>query len=162
MLVVEQRDKAFRAFHHRDDFIEEPFAGILALPVLVQRVIAMLTDGQHGVHRQFPSAEAQRFVDGLEDRDLEFLRHAGGHVVRRKLVAEERNNVDTRIGEFAVEQIRFQKVLENDVRVGAVRHVGENGGDSRTFRRLRLRNGDMWDDQTARDGRSRAGEEMPA
>ena len=91
----------------------------------------MLSNREDSIDGKLFAAEAKCLVDCFEDGNLE---SAGGvlrHVATGRLIDVEADDIDSRIGAFAVEQIRLQKVFQQDVRMRAVL---KHGHDDRHFR----------------------------
>ena len=66
--------------------------------------------------------------------DLVLLCHVACHVaLGGELVDVEAHDVDPRIGQAAVEVVRFEEVLQDDVGMAAVGKLGDHGGHPRAF-----------------------------
>jgi hypothetical protein len=89
VLVVEHRDRPAAPLDDRHDGVEEPLAGILALPFGVGRILAVLADREHGIDGQPVAAEAERLGDRRIDRDRVLFGYGAGHVVGVGLIEIE-------------------------------------------------------------------------
>ena len=141
-LVVEEWDESVGPFHDRNAFVEEALMRVHDLAELAHRIVAVLGDGKDRVDGELLPTEAQSLLDRVVDRNLVLPRGATCHVVARDLIRKERHDVAGRLDAFAVEIVRLEKILEDDVRVRAVVEARENCGDLRAapwlFHRARL------------------------
>ncbi len=70
--------------------------------------------------------------------------HLAGHVRLEMLVHIHGNNLAVRLDFPPVEEVRFQEVFKNDVRVGAVPKTRNDGGDSHKRLRLVMHDADLY------------------
>src|SRR5262245_13336256 len=112
MLVVEKWNVATAATHDRDGVVEELLPRIHLLCSIVCRVVTVLDNRQHRVYCEVAPAHTKCFIDRTEQWNSKRLRHVSRHVVFRKLVSVKRHNFHAGVGKLAIEQIRFEKILE--------------------------------------------------
>ena len=135
MLIIEHGHGRPASLDDGHDVVEEPLAGILALALGVDRILAVLADRQHGVDGQPVAPEAERLGDGRIDRDRVLFGYVAGHVVGVGLVEVERCDLEAWLGPAAVEQVGLEEVLEDDVGVVAVAQLGDDRRDLRPLAR---------------------------
>src|SRR2546421_422596 len=80
----------------------------------------VVTDGEHRLHGHFVSAKAKRFGDAFVDGDIMPGGKRAPQFTVRKLVGIQTHHVHAGRNHFAVEEVRRDKILENDMRVTAV------------------------------------------
>ena len=129
MLVVEDRDGPSGGRHHAADLLHEEFTGKQLLLFFVPGVIAMLTDQQHTIHRQFLSAQCQRFDDAGIDRHLVLRSDRQAHVLVGYLVDVHRHEVDPRLEESFVRREPLEELRDCYVRVRMGEVFSDDSGD---------------------------------
>jgi hypothetical protein len=91
----------------------------------------MLADAQDGIHSQFLAADAERFVNRRKERDFVRSGYLFCHVAfARDLISVEADDLAARIGLLAIEVVRLEEILEQDMGVTAIGEFGENRGDA--------------------------------
>src|SRR4029079_5701276 len=95
---------------------------------LVGRIVAVLADQQDRIDGQRLAAQAEGFVDRLEQRNSEAPGSIAGHVVLWKLIGIERNDIDSRIDSLAPKQIGAHQVDQEVVSVRAMPQLGKDCG----------------------------------
>jgi hypothetical protein len=88
----------------------------------------VLADRQHGIDRQPIAAEAERLGDRRIGCDRIRPGHLAGHVpvVGRRLIDVQAGDLEAGVGPLAIEEIRLQEVLEDDVCVVAIAQLGDD------------------------------------
>ena len=102
VLVVEERNRHAVLLEHLDALLDELVSRIELLPLLVSRVLPVLSDDQDGVHGELAAAAAQRLRDRGIHRKPELLGPRRALVAVRLLVHVERHDLHVRLVPGAV------------------------------------------------------------
>ncbi len=129
MFIVEDGNGAFGGLEDADDFVEEAFAGVLALAFGVDGIIAVFADGEDGVDGELVLALAEGFGDGGIDGDFIFFGDCAADVSVWGLIEIEGDDFAWRVDEATVEEVGFEEVFEDDVGVASIGELGDDGGD---------------------------------
>ena len=129
MLVVKHGRHPATASEHRHDFVKKQFARIFLLALFVQGIFSVFADGQHAIDRQLFSSEAECAGNGWIDSDVVFRGDLARHVAFGELIHVEAGDLNPGLRQLPVEQVRFEKILEEHVGMTAVSECGQNGGN---------------------------------
>src|SRR5258707_9088288 len=94
MFVVEHGSGASVLAKNLGDLFEEFVARIFGLAPFAFGIIAVLSDDEHGVHRQLLSAAAQRLRHSRINRETKFFGALTAQVAFGKLIHVSRDNVE--------------------------------------------------------------------
>ena len=148
MLVVEDRNRASVLAKDVGHLLEEFVARILLLTVFVPGIVAVLSDDQHGIDRQFVASAPQSLGNGRVNRKAKLFRTFHAEVVLRPLINIRGDHIQGRSMPATVGWIADQKALRHVPGVRVKSPLGRDDGQSfasggRCLRRHQLRSNDQ-------------------
>ena len=132
MFVAEEGHRTAAVFDDVEDLVEEFEARVKVLAELIAGVIAMFADEDDGVDREFRATLAEGFADAGVDAKAVASGQVARHVVGGDLVRIERHDVGAGRVPGAVRRVAAQQASDDDIGVGPMPVLGDDGGYARS------------------------------
>src|SRR5262249_35017428 len=127
VLVAEDRDGLLVLDEGRGHLLQKATPRVEDLAAGILRVLAVLADAQHAVHRQLLAAQGQGGLDGRADGEAVLLRQVAAHLLLGELIDVQGRQLDAR-ERLAVKGVALQELGEEDVGVRPAVVYGDDSG----------------------------------